>query len=50
MAPLFQFKIIGFVPAVSGIELFLGFAPDTARTCNLRIRSPTLYPIELQAL
>ena len=25
-------------------------APDTARTCNLRIRSPTLYPIELQAL
>ena len=24
-------------------------APDRARTCNLRIRSPTLYPIELQA-
>lgn len=24
-------------------------APGRARTCNLRIRSPTLYPIELRA-
>ena len=24
-------------------------APDTARTCDLRIRSPLLYPTELQA-
>ena len=24
-------------------------APDKARTCNLRFRRPTLYPIELQA-
>ena len=24
-------------------------APDTIRTCDLRIRSPTLYPAELQA-
>src|SRR4029453_13579424 len=24
-------------------------APDRARTCNLRLRRPTLYPVELRA-
>ena len=28
---------------------FYGSAPGRARTCNLRIRSPALYPVELRA-
>src|SRR5215204_2386952 len=28
---------------------FNGGAPGRARTCNLRLRRPTLYPVELRA-
>ena len=35
---------------IKGYILLIFGAPDRIRTCDLRIRSPLLYPAELQAL
>ena len=35
---------------IKGYILLINGAPGRIRTCDLRIRSPLLYPAELQAL